>query len=105
MGRNLQVFDTLRIIPDAFMDSGTNPDGTDGEGAYIDCSIITGSTSGVCSGVSMGSTGSASGLGELKVKLTGGDTIATLKLALGIVHPVNIAKVYESDANDVILHY
>lgn len=105
MGRNLQVFDTLRVIPNAFMDSGTDPDGTDGEGAYINCGIISGSITGICSGVSMGSTDDASGFGLLKVKLTGGDTIATLRLALGLIHPLNIDKLYESDANEVILHY
>lgn len=105
MGRNLQVFDTPRVIPNAFMDSGTAPDGTDAEGAYIDCSIISGSITGVCSGVNIGSTGDSSGFGIVKVKLTGGDTVATLRLALGIVHPLNIAKLYESDANEVVLLY
>lgn len=105
MGRNLQVFDTLRVVPNAFMDAGTDPDGTDGEGAYIDCSIISGSITGVCSGVSIGSTGDASGFGLIKTKLTGGDTVATLRLALGLIHPLNMAKLYESDANEVILHY
>ncbi|HUX57162.1 MAG TPA: hypothetical protein VMV77_09315 [Bacteroidales bacterium] len=107
MGRNLQTFDDFREIPNAFMASGTGGDGHDGNGNYIDCTLpaTASNEKRACSGISAKSTSDASGLAQLKVKLTGGNRVGTLSLAIGIIHVLNIAKIYPSDANGVYIHF
>lgn len=104
---DLNSYKDCREIPDAFMDSGTNPDGHEGGEAYIDCRLrlADGKVTGVCCGVAAKSTGDATGLAQVKLRLAGGNSKITHSLSVGLIHPVNVSRLYPSDANGVKLYY
>jgi hypothetical protein len=103
-------FDKFRPIPNAFFDSGTDPDGTDGEGPFIECNKVHGGSMGVkapCRGITIGSTSGAATVATIKMRLRGGSAVDDFILTLNEVHRFDIEKLYgnNGDANDVRILY
>jgi hypothetical protein len=110
MSTNLTTFEDIRDIADTFMNGAFDNDfdGEDEEGKFIDCKIrVYGISSrlGKCLGASMGSTNDSSGLGALKFKLVGGNSVVTKRYALGMIHPLMLDKIYPADSNGVAIYY
>lgn len=99
------VYSEFREVADAFMSSGANPDGHDGNGNYIDCNKIDNTRVGICNGIVAQYTNDASGLAQIKVMGRNSTSPKTLSLAVGIIHPCNIQRLYPSDASGVVLCY